>query len=217
MTPKVFSKLLGLFILLLVFETAVLEFVFRRFVEHSAGETFQRLGLEALWAGLIALAIALPLAAWVAGRVTDRLGKVVAFARQIAEGDLNARLDVSGDDELAAMEAALNQTALRLSQDFAEIESRRQELATMLDSMQEAVVAVTREGLVRWSNTVMQQFAATRIVPGRPLVHSVRDPDVLACVRAAQDRERGRDGRRHRAFHPPPRGHRVPERYERLP
>ena len=93
------------------------------------------------------------------------------------------------------MEAALNQTAQRLGQNFAEIESRRQELATMLDSMQEAVVAVTREGLVRWSNSVMQQIAGTQIVPGRPLVHSVRDPDVLACVRAAQERSEVRFGR----------------------
>jgi two-component system phosphate regulon sensor histidine kinase PhoR len=65
----------------------------------------------------------------------------------------------------------------------------------MLDSMQEAVIAVTREGLVRWSNAVMQQFAATQIVPGRPLVHSVRDPEVLACVRAAQERGEVRFGR----------------------
>jgi two-component system phosphate regulon sensor histidine kinase PhoR len=195
LTPRVFSKLLGLFVLLLVFETAVMEFVFRRFVENSATETLHRLGLEALWSGLIALAVALPLAAWVAGRVTDRLGKVVTFARQMAEGDLDARLEATGDDELATMEAALNQTALRLGRNFAEIESRRQELATMLDSMQEAVVAVTPEGLVRWSNAVMQQFAASQIVPGRPLVHSVRDPDVLACVRAAQERREVRFGR----------------------
>ncbi len=195
MTPRVFSKLLGLFVLLLVFETAVMEFVFRRFVENSAGEALHRLGLEALWSGLIALAVALPLAAWAAGRITDRLGKVVSFARKIADGDLEARLDAYGDDELAAMEATLNQSALRLGQNFAEIESRRQELATMLDSMQEAVVAITREGLVRWSNSVMQQIAATQIVPGRPLVHSVRDPDVLACVRAAQERGEVRFGR----------------------
>ena len=44
------------------------------------------------------------------------------------------------------MESALNQTAEQLGQNFAEIENRRQELATMLDSMQEAVVAVTAEG-----------------------------------------------------------------------
>ncbi len=53
----------------------------------------------------------------------------------------------------------------------------------MLDSMQEAVVAITPEGLVRWSNAVMQRIAGTQIHAGRPLVHSVRDPEVLACVR----------------------------------
>ena len=93
------------------------------------------------------------------------------------------------------MEAALNQTAERLGQSFAEIESRRQELAAMLDSMQEAVVAITPEGLVRWSNAVMQRIAGTQIRPGRPLVHSVRDPEVLACVRAALDDREVRSGR----------------------
>ena len=58
----------------------------------------------------------------------------------------------------------------------------------MLDSMQEAVVAITPEGLVRWSNAVMQRIAGTQIHPGRPLVHSVRDPELLACVRGALER-----------------------------
>jgi two-component system phosphate regulon sensor histidine kinase PhoR len=93
------------------------------------------------------------------------------------------------------MEAALNQTAERLGENFAEIESRRQELAAMLDSMQEAVVAITPEGLVRWSNAVMQRIAGTQIYPGRPLVHFVRDPDVLACVHAALDHREVRFGR----------------------
>ncbi len=142
------------------------------------------LGREALWAGLIALAVAIPLAAWVASRISARLESVVAFARRIAEGDLDARLDRAGEDELSAMEAALNQTAERLGKNFAELESRRQELAAMLDSMQEAVVAITPEGYVRWSNAVMQRIAGTQIHPGRPLVHSVRDPELLACVMA---------------------------------
>src|ERR1017187_8958542 len=51
--------------------------------------------------------------------------------------------------------------------------------------MQEAVVAITPEGQVRWSNAVMQRIAGTQIRPGRPLVHSVRDPDLLACIRGA--------------------------------
>jgi two-component system phosphate regulon sensor histidine kinase PhoR len=195
LTPKVFTKLLGLFGLLLVFQTAVMEFVFRGLVEHSAGESFHLMAHEALGAGVIALALALPLAAWAARGVTARIERVVAFARRIAEGDLSARLALDGGDELAAMETALNQTAERLGQSFAEIESRRHELAAMLDSMQEAVVAITPEGSVRWSNAVMHRIAGTQIHPGRPLVHFVRDPDVLACVRAALENHEVRYGR----------------------
>jgi two-component system phosphate regulon sensor histidine kinase PhoR len=185
LTRKVFAKLLGLFVLLLAFHAVVMELVFRALMERRVGEVLQRLGWEALWSGLIALVVALPLAAWVAGRIMDRLQRVVDFARQIASGDLNARLPASGGDELAEMETALNQTAERLGQSLSESESRRQELAAMLDSMQEAVVAVTAEGQVRWSNTVMQHMAGTQIRVGRPLAHSVRDPDLLACVKGA--------------------------------
>jgi two-component system phosphate regulon sensor histidine kinase PhoR len=191
----VFTKLLGLFVLLLVIQAVAMEFVFQRSAARSAGEMLLLLGRDLLWSGLIALIVALPAAAWVAGGITARLQRVVAFARRIAEGDLSARLDEAGEDELADMEAALNRAAERLGRNFAEIESRRQELEAMLDSMQEAVVAITPEGLVRWSNAGMQRIAGTQIHAGRPLVHSVRDPDVLACVSGALERREVRFGR----------------------
>jgi two-component system phosphate regulon sensor histidine kinase PhoR len=121
---------------------------------------------------------------------------VVSFAHRIASGDLSARIDstgpivrpIAGIDEISSMEAALNETAVRLSNDFAELESGRAELAVMLDSMQEGVVAITSAGLVRWSNAVMQGIVGSQLSPGRPLVHSVRDPELLACVRGALER-----------------------------
>lgn len=188
MTAKVFAKLLGLFVLLLVFQTMVMVVVFR-LVEHARGITLSGLTREALWSGFIALVIALPLAAAGAGRISARLERVVAFARRIAGGELSARLQLSGaDDEFSSMEAALNRTAERLDADFAELESGRQELAAMLDTMQEAVVAITPDGIVRWSNSVMQRIAGTQIRAGRPLIHSLRDPELLACVRGAFER-----------------------------
>jgi two-component system phosphate regulon sensor histidine kinase PhoR len=188
MSPKVFTKLLALFILLLVFHTLVMELVFRRFVEHTAEGTLHLLLHEALWSGLIALIVALPVAAWLALRISGRLQRIVAFARRIAGGDLKARLTSTASDELSAMEDALNQTAQRLDKDFAELESGRHELAVMLDSMQEAVVAVTAAGYIRWSNAVMQGIVGAQLLPGRPLIHAVRDPELLACVRGAIER-----------------------------
>ena len=189
MRPKVFSKLLGLFVLLLLFQTVVMVLVFHDFVERTAADALREIVRDALWSGLIALAVALPLAAWVAVRISARLQRVVAFARRIAGGELSARLSTAnGEDEFSAMESALNRTAERLDADFAELQSGRHELATMLDAMQEGVVAIGRDGQVRWSNTVMQRIAGTHFRAGRPLVHSVRDPEFLACVRGALER-----------------------------
>ena len=80
MIRKVFTKLLGLFVLLLVFHTVVMELVFSRMVHARAGETLHLLGREALLSGLIALAVALPVAAWVAAAISSRLERVIAFA-----------------------------------------------------------------------------------------------------------------------------------------
>lgn len=195
LTRKVFSKLLGLFVLLLIVQTVAIELILHHFMERLPADALRQIDREALWAGLLAFVVALPLAAWVASGVTARLQRVVDFSRHIAEGEFSVRLSPTGADELSAMEAALNQTAERLDSNFAEIESRRHELATMLDSMQEAVVAVTAEGQVRWSNAVMQRIAGTEIRVGRPLVHSVRDPELLACIRGAIESGEVRFGR----------------------
>ncbi|MGB9406913.1 MAG: HAMP domain-containing protein, partial [Terracidiphilus sp.] len=111
MTSKVITKLLGLFVLLLILQTAVMALVFR----HP-------LGYAALWSGLIALALVLPVAAWADRRAGARLQRVISFARQIGAGDLSARLGLAGGDELTSIEAALNQSAERLGESFAEIE-----------------------------------------------------------------------------------------------
>jgi len=186
---------MALFVLLLVFETAAMELILRRMMLRSSADTLQEVGRDAIWSGVIALLIALPIAAWVASRIAGRLQRVMEFAGRIAEGDLKARLEYGGGDEISEMENALNKTAERLGKNFAEIESSRRELATMLDSMQEAVVAVSGDGQVRWSNAVMRRITGTDIRAGRPLVHSVRDPELLACVKEAQESGDVRYGR----------------------
>ena len=66
----------------------------------------------------------------------------------------------------------------------------RNELEAMIDSMQDAVVAVDPAGRIQWTNQRMQKLipgatisSAVRI--GHALVQTIRDPDVLECVRLA--------------------------------
>jgi two-component system phosphate regulon sensor histidine kinase PhoR len=196
MRSKVFSKLLGLFVLLLLFQTAATVAAFYGLAARAGTKPLGEVARAALWPALAALVVALLVAAAVAVRVSGRMNRIVAFARRIAGGELSARLPETAEgDEFTEMETALNRTAERLDADVAELLSGRHELATMLDAMQEGVVAIDREGQVRWSNTVMQRIAGTNIRAGRPLIHSVRDPEFLACVRGALERKEVCNGR----------------------
>ncbi len=190
-----FYKLLGLFAFLLVFHAAVIEFFFHRIVLDAATRPSHVLGQEALLSGVAALVLALLLAAWFSLSISRRLRRMVDFAHQIAEGHLATRLDDGVHDELSIMATALNTTAARLQQSFEEIESKRRELAALLDSMQEAVVAISADGRVSWSNAILRRLAGTQIRVGASLAHSVRDPDVLACVEAALRERKVRLGR----------------------
>jgi len=182
---QIFTKLLGLFLLLQGIFAVVMELLFHRLISRAIGELPHGLSRGALWCGLIAFCVALPIAAWAAASISARLERILTFARRLAEGELSARIENPTSDELSSLDLALNQTAERLSHNFSELESRRQELATILDAMQEAVVAITGDGLVHWSNSVMQRITGAQIRTGRPLIHSVRDPELLRCMKEA--------------------------------
>jgi len=107
----------------------------------------------------------------------------VAFADRIAAGELSARIDESGDDEIAHVASALDRTARQLERSFAAVETGRKELEALLDSMQEAVLAVSRDRRIQWSNGPMRSIVPVAI--GSPLIGAIRDPEVLASIETA--------------------------------
>jgi two-component system, OmpR family, phosphate regulon sensor histidine kinase PhoR len=136
-------------------------------------------------ASLLSLVVATLLAAVLAQRAAKRLARIVVFAKRIASGDLTARVEEGNLDEISAVAHALDVTASRLEQSFHALESSRSELTALLDSMQEAVIAINPQGQVSWCNAVMQKIALSPVQEGRALVHSIRDPEVLSSVAAA--------------------------------
>lgn len=82
---------------------------------------------------------------------------------------------------------------LRQSAEIAEravmqLRSARIELESWLDSMQEAVVAIDVSGRIEWVNERMRRVSGGSVRIGDALVHTLRDPEVLHCVRVALDR-----------------------------
>jgi two-component system, OmpR family, phosphate regulon sensor histidine kinase PhoR len=208
-TRRVFTKLLLSFVLVLCLGTAVLDLSFRNIVDHSLHEearvaqmtpgqeqrALHILRRDLLLASLLSLGLATLVSAWVAQRMSRRLQRIVEFSGRIAGGDFAARIAEEDGDEIGEVARALDATAVRLERSFEALESKQRELAALLDSMQEAVVAVDRNGQVSWTNAVMQRIAPGVERAGRALVMSVRDPEVMKCVETALKERRIRGGR----------------------
>lgn len=209
MTGKFFTKLLLSFVLVLCLGTVVLDLSFRNIVDHSLhrqarvaqltpGQESRALHIlrsDLLTASLLSLVLATLVSAWIAHRMSTRLRRIVDFSHRIAGGDFAARIEEPDGDEIGEVARALDATAGQLQRSFQALESKQRELTALLDSMQEAVVAVDAAGQVSWTNAVMQRIAPGVGRVGKALVMSLRDPEVLKCVETALKERRISSGR----------------------
>jgi two-component system phosphate regulon sensor histidine kinase PhoR len=140
-------------------------------------------------------------AVWTTYSVRQAIAPLERAAAAIAERPEDGAGRVSGADllpgyrDFEALEKALVSAAGQVDQSLAQSKESRRELEALLDSMQDAVIAVDAAGRIQWTNQRMQRLipgASSRAAAGsgavrvgHSLVQTIRDPEVLACVRSA--------------------------------
>jgi two-component system, OmpR family, phosphate regulon sensor histidine kinase PhoR len=150
-------------------------------VEAVSAQVRRRLALASGLAFLFALVVAAFASHWSA----RRLERIVDVAARIAEGDLQARILETSPDEIGRVAGAIDKTARRVEQSFAAVRSSQRQLETLLNSMQDAVIAVSSDGLVQWANQAMDRLVPQGTRLHQPVVETIRDPDFLATVKDA--------------------------------
>ena len=150
-------------------------------VEAVQGIVRKRLLWGSLLASLFALLIAFGASVW----TSRRLERIVSVASRIERGDLRARVDDNPLDEIGRVAAAVDKSAEQIERSFVAVRSSQRQLETLLNSMQDAVIAVSGDGLVRWANQPMDRLVPQRTRLNAPVVETIRDPDFLATVKAA--------------------------------
>jgi two-component system phosphate regulon sensor histidine kinase PhoR len=138
-----------------------------------------------LWGSSVALFIALLIAASASVWTSRRLERIVDVAVRIEQGDLHARVEDKPLDEIGRVAAAIDKTAGQVERSFAAVLSSQHQLETLLNSMQDAVIAVSRDGLVQWANQPMDRLVPQHTRLNAPVVETIRDPDFLAAVKTA--------------------------------
>jgi two-component system phosphate regulon sensor histidine kinase PhoR len=147
--------------------------------------TDRPLGVALFWGSLSAFVFAMLVAAVASQYVGWRLQRIVDFAERVAGGDLAARIASSSADEIGQVAAALDKTTRRVEESFARVQTSQRELETLLNSMQDAVIAVDVNGRVQWANRGMDRLLLRAPRLNAPLIDSVRDPDFLAAIQEA--------------------------------
>jgi two-component system phosphate regulon sensor histidine kinase PhoR len=150
-------------------------------VEAVALQMRHRLELASALAFLFAFVVAAIAANWTA----RRLDRIVNVAARIADGDLTARIHETSQDEVGRVADAIDKTARRVEESFAAVRSSQRQLETLLNSMQDAVIAVSADGHVQWANQPMDRLVPQGTRLQQPVEETIRDPDFLASVKEA--------------------------------
>ncbi len=150
-------------------------------VEAVSAQVRHRLELATAMVFVFALGVAGVAAVWSA----RRLEHIVDVAARIADGDLKARVLENSPDEIGRVAGAIDRTARRVEQSFAAVQSSQRQLETLLNSMQDAVIAVSADGLVQWANRPMNRLVPQGTRLQQPVVETIRDPDFLGSVKEA--------------------------------
>lgn len=140
--------------------------------------------VEAALVLLLSTAVSLFLTRRIRGEITDLETGTTAIGTGLT---LESKVRFSDFDGLVQ---AISRTSSRVERTLTDAAESRRELEAMIDSMQDAVVAVDSAGRIQWTNQRMQKlipgmsFSSTVRV-GHALVQTIRDPEVLECMRVS--------------------------------
>jgi two-component system sensor histidine kinase ResE len=114
--------------------------------------TTKELRRQVLYAGMVAVALALLAALGLSERVSGPLRRMRRLAQRMAEGDFSQRLGMRPADEVGALATSFDSLADSLRSTLGELEQEQARLRGILASVAEGIVAVDGEGLVTLIN-----------------------------------------------------------------
>jgi len=139
-----------------------------------------------LLAAFLALGVAVVIATIAAQLMSRALRGITLAARRMSAGDLDARIRLSGDDEIGQLGRTLDGLAENLSQSLTELRGERDLLGRMLESMQEGVLVLDRDLRILLINRALREMLLLGAdVVGRLPIETIRNAELQAVLDAA--------------------------------
>ncbi|HSW74564.1 MAG TPA: ATP-binding protein [Candidatus Saccharimonadales bacterium] len=107
---------------------------------------------------LFSSVVIIVVAAYFARFFTEPILRIARISKQIGQGDFSARSSVHRQDEIGALSNSVNGMGESLGQFVAHIESQRSRLEIILNSTEEAIVALNPQGIITTANKATAQL-----------------------------------------------------------
>ena len=136
------------------------------------------------FAMLIALGLTFVFAYVVFGLISRPLRELAEASRKLAAGNLDQRLPITGDEEIAALGTSLNSMAQNLNARMLELSEGKQRLESILQAMGDGVMVLDQNATIVLANTsVAQMLGTTRNLIGKTPLEIFRRPELEDAVR----------------------------------
>jgi two-component system phosphate regulon sensor histidine kinase PhoR len=144
----------------------------------------QEVSQQLLLGGFVAAVLFALVALFLSRRTTRPLERMRRVAQQLADGDLEARVAVCGDDEIGALARAMNDMADQLGERLETIIRQQVEQHAVLTCMVEGVLAVDMNESVLYLNDAVGRFLEVDAdqARGRSVREVVRHHDVQTFI-----------------------------------
>jgi two-component system phosphate regulon sensor histidine kinase PhoR len=155
-------------------------------VERAREDVRQRIGIGAA----VALCLAILFSHIVARRISSAVEELTETARRMASGDLSVRSRPEESGELADLGHALDRLAGSLAATLGELRAERDRQSRILETMQEGVVVLDREGRIVMLNPALRAMLLLGAdAVGKLLIETVRHAQLEDLLEAAREGE----------------------------
>jgi two-component system, OmpR family, phosphate regulon sensor histidine kinase PhoR len=113
------------------------------------------------------------------------LREIFLVSRKFADGHLDARLPITGDEDLASLRISLNRMAQVVAARIQAMSDGKQQLERILEAMGQGVMVLDRDGRITLTNSSLLKVAGTdRDLVGRTPLEVFRRPELENAVKA---------------------------------
>jgi two-component system phosphate regulon sensor histidine kinase PhoR len=135
--------------------------------------------------GLGIVFIALLAAFLISNSVVRPIRHLTLAARKVASGDFSARVFLKTKDELRGLADSFNRMNEEMGRMFSELGQQKEELKSIIDSLQEGLLVLDKQGRVIRSNESFRKIIGNQAVEGKLYWEIMRNPRLAELLKNA--------------------------------